>query len=66
MAEKTLNASKSNDLPRLKKKSVEMNLKRYQDYLLYSLEEFNQLKQMYQDDDLTEETEGNYPSKSKK
>jgi HlyD family secretion protein len=45
-----------NDLP-FEKKSVEMNLKRYQDYLLYSLEEFNQLKQMYQEDDLTEETE---------
>ncbi|MDG1139520.1 MAG: HlyD family efflux transporter periplasmic adaptor subunit [Opitutales bacterium] len=39
------------------KKSVEMNLKRYQDHLLYSQEELNQLKQMYQEDDLTEETE---------
>jgi HlyD family secretion protein len=44
------------DLP-FEKKTEEMKLKRYQDYLQYSMEELNQLKQMYQDDDLTEETE---------
>ena len=44
------------DLP-FQKKSMEMNLKRSEDYLLYSQEELNQLKKMYAEDDLTEETE---------
>ena len=44
------------DLPH-QKKSMQMSLKRYEDYLLYSKEELNQLKQMYEEDDLTEETE---------
>ena len=47
---------KSQDLP-FQKKSLQMNLKRIQDYLLYSEEELNQLKKMYEADDLTEETE---------
>lgn len=47
---------KSEDLP-FQKKSLQMNLKRVQDYLLYSQEELNQLEKMYQEDDLTEETE---------
>lgn len=44
------------DLP-FQKRSIQMNLKRYQDYLLYSEEELSQLQKMYEEDDLTEETE---------
>ena len=47
---------KNQDLP-FQKRSLQMNLKRVQDYLLYSQEELNQLEKMYQEDDLTEETE---------
>ena len=39
------------------KRSAEMSLKRYEENLAYTAEELNQLKKMYQADDLTEETE---------
>ena len=39
------------------KKSAEMNLKSSEQYLAYAAEELNQLKKMYEADDLTEETE---------
>ena len=44
------------DLP-YKKKSAAMSLKSYRDSLAYATEELNQLKKMYEADDLTEETE---------
>ena len=39
------------------KKSAAMNLKSSEQYLAYAAEELNQLKKMYEADDLTEETE---------
>ena len=39
------------------KKSAEVELKRYEENLSYALEELNQLRKMYEADDLTEETE---------
>lgn len=39
------------------RRSAEMNLKRYEENLAYTAEELNQLKKMYEADDLTEETE---------
>ena len=47
---------KTKDLP-YEKKSAVQELKRYEESLSYSLEELNQLKKMYEEDDLTEETE---------
>jgi len=44
------------DLPH-EKKSAAMSLKSYRDSLAYATEELNQLKKMYEADDLTEETE---------
>ena len=44
------------DLP-YEKKSAINELKRYEENLLYMVEELNQLKKMYESDDLTEETE---------
>ncbi len=44
------------DLP-YEKKAAAMSLKSYRDSLAYATEEFNQLKKMYEADDLTEETE---------
>jgi HlyD family secretion protein len=47
---------KTIDLP-FEKKSAAMSLKSYRDSLAYATEELNQLKKMYEADDLTEETE---------
>jgi HlyD family secretion protein len=47
---------KSIDLPH-EKKTAAMSLKSYRDSLAYATEELNQLKKMYEADDLTEETE---------
>ena len=47
---------KSVDLP-YEKKAAAMSLKSYHDSLAYATEELNQLKKMYEADDLTEETE---------
>ena len=44
------------DLP-YEKKAAAMTLKSYRDSLAYATEELNQLKKMYEADDLTEETE---------
>lgn len=44
------------DLP-FEKKSSEMNVKKYEYFLDYAIEELVQLKKMYEADDLTEETE---------
>ena len=44
------------DLPH-EKKSANFELKRYEENLSYMLEELNQLKKMYESDDITEETE---------
>ena len=44
------------DLPH-EKKAAAMSLKSYRDSLAYATEELNQLKKMYEADDLTEETE---------
>ena len=55
-AKEDLERFKKTDLP-FQKKSSQMSLKRQEQYLSYSLEELNQLKKMYEADDLTEETE---------
>ncbi len=44
------------DLPHEKKSAIQ-NFKRYEESLSYAKEELNQLKKMYEEDDLTEETE---------
>ena len=55
-AKEDLEKFNKQDLP-FQRKSLQMILKRYRDYLKYSQEELNQLKKMYEEDDLTEETE---------
>ena len=47
---------KNVELP-FEKKSTVVELKRYEENLSYAMEELNQLKKMYEADDLTEETE---------
>jgi multidrug efflux pump subunit AcrA (membrane-fusion protein) len=47
---------KNVELP-FEKKSTIVELKRYEENLSYAMEELNQLKKMYEADDLTEETE---------
>ena len=42
------------------KKSADLNLKASEQYLAYAAEELNQLKKMYEADDLTEETGRNH------
>ena len=55
-AEKNFSHFNNIALP-LEKKSADFELKRYEENLSYMLEELNQLKKMYESDDLTEETE---------
>lgn len=47
---------RTTELP-FKKKTSLMNVRRYEHLLAYSLEELNQLKKMYEADEMTEETE---------
>lgn len=55
-AKEDLERFQKTDLP-FQIKSSQMSLNRQEQYLSYSLEELNQLKKMYEADDLTEETE---------
>jgi hypothetical protein len=55
-SQKNFNHFKEVDLPH-EKKSANFEFKRYEENLSYMLEELNQLKKMYESDDLTEETE---------